>query len=83
MSLTEAEQEKVQEAMQKIEAFYFDEGEDSGEQIFNRFAEKHAHLFEDKFKAGEAENKLEYTQVFKEFQELFESKIESNPTIFL
>jgi hypothetical protein len=38
-------EEKLQEVMQKIEEFYFDDGEDSGEQIFNRFAEKHAHLF--------------------------------------
>lgn len=51
--------DKLQEIMQKIEEFYFEDGEESGEAIFNRFAEKHAHLFEAGFEAREAENKLE------------------------
>eukprot|EP00347_Sterkiella_histriomuscorum_P019658 403340779 len=69
--------DKLRELMQKVEEFYFDDGEDSGEEIFNRFAAKHAHLFDDGVDAREVENKLEYTQVFKEYQELFEAKIES------
>ena len=44
-------EEKLEEVMQKIEEFYFGDGEDSGEQIFNRFAEKHAHLFTEGFNA--------------------------------
>ena len=44
-------EEKLEEVMHKIEEFYFDDGEDSGEQIFNRFAEKHAHLFAEGFNA--------------------------------
>ncbi len=51
--------DKVDEVMQKIEDFYFDEGEDSGEQVFNRFAEKYAHLFDEGCNAENAENKLE------------------------
>jgi len=53
------EESKLQEIMERIENFYFSDGEDSGEAIFNRFAEKHAHLFEDGFEAQAAENKLE------------------------
>ena len=72
--------------MQKIEAFYFDDGEDSGEEQFNRFAEKHSHLFDEECDAKESENKLEYfsvyirryTSVYREFQEVFEKKIESS-----
>ena len=52
-------EEKLEEVMQQIEEFYFGDGEDSGEQIFNRFAEKHAHLFTEGFNAQDGENKLE------------------------
>lgn len=50
---------KVQDVMDKLEEFYFGDDPDSGEQIFNKFAEKHAHLFEDGVDATEMENKLE------------------------
>jgi len=53
-------EDKVSAAMEKIEEFYFGDDEDSGEQMFNRFAEKHAHLFEAGVDAHEMENKLEY-----------------------
>ena len=45
--------------MDRIEEFYFSDGEDSGEAIFNRFAEKHAELFDAGFNAQDGENKLE------------------------
>ena len=45
--------------MQKIEEFYFSEGEDSGEVIFNKFAAKHADKFDEGFQATEGESKLE------------------------
>ena len=46
--------------MQKFEEYFMSNEEDSGEQVFNRFAEKHAHLFEGEFgDAEEVENKLE------------------------
>ena len=45
------EESKLQEIMQRIEDFYFSDDDDSGEAIFNRFAEKHAHLFEAGFEA--------------------------------
>ena len=44
-------EEKLEEVMNQIEEFYFGDGEDSGEHIFNRFAEKHAHLFTEGFNA--------------------------------
>ena len=86
--MAEAVEDKILDVMQKIEAFYFDEGEDSGEQMFNKFAAKYAQLFDTDCDAQLTENKLEYllsfheylicryTQVYKEFQELFESKTE-------
>jgi hypothetical protein len=36
------EEDKMQVIMDKIDEFYFGDDENSGEQIFNRFAEKHA-----------------------------------------
>lgn len=53
------DEDKLKEVMQKVEEFYFEDGEESGEEIFNRFAEKHAHLFEEGVDAHGAENKLE------------------------
>jgi hypothetical protein len=53
------DEEKLREVMQRVEEFYFEDGEDSGEEIFNRFAEKYAHLFEEGLHAHEVENKLE------------------------
>ena len=49
----------IEEVMQKIESFYFEDGGDSGEQIFNKFAAEYEHLFEDDCDATGQENKLE------------------------
>ena len=57
----------VEQVMNKIESFYFDEGENSGEAIFNRFAAKHEALFDSEFDAEGGDNKLAYTPIFKEF----------------
>ena len=53
------EGDKVDEIMDKIEEFYFGEDENSGEQIFNNFAEKYASLFTEDFDPEAEENKLE------------------------
>lgn len=45
--------------MEKIEEFYFGDGEENGESVFNGFAAKHAHLFDEDCDAVESENKLE------------------------
>ena len=59
--------EKVKAAMEQIEEFYFGDAEDSGEAIFNKFAAKHAALFETEADGFNVENKLEYTEVYNEF----------------
>lgn len=51
--------EQIQQVMEKIENFYFEDNEEGGEQVFNKFAEKHASLFEEGCDATETENKLE------------------------
>ena len=63
--------------MSRVEAFYFEDGPDSGEAIFNSFAQKHAALFEENCDALGSENKLEYTAVYNEFCQVFEQHIES------
>ena len=45
--------------MHKIEEFYFSEGDESGEEMFKKFAEKHADKFDEGCSATENENKLE------------------------
>lgn len=62
--------------MNKIESFYFEDGEESGEAIFNAFAAKHQALFLEECDAEGMENKLEYTAVYKEFCGVFEAHIE-------
>jgi hypothetical protein len=54
-----SENDKINEVMDKVEEFYFGDGDDSGEAIFNKFAEKHAHLFTEECDAIGQENKLE------------------------
>lgn len=44
--------------------------------MFATFADKHSHLFSDDCDAEATENKLEYTEVYQEFQQIFEKKIE-------
>ena len=70
-------QEIIEEVMARVESFYFEDGEESGEAIFNAFAVKHAALFEDNCDALGSENKLEYTAVYNEFCLVFEAHIES------
>ena len=67
---------KLETIMDQVEDFYFGDQEDSGQAMFARFAEKHAHLFSDDCDAEASENKLEYTVVYQEFQQIFEKKIE-------
>ncbi len=54
-----AEEDKIAQVMEKVEEFYFGDGEDTGEAIFNKFAAKYAHLFDAECDAVESENKLE------------------------
>ena len=50
----------VDDVMAKIEKFYFDtESDSNSELVFNEFAAKHEHLFEEECDALEQENKLE------------------------
>ena len=36
----------VEKVMGEVEDFYMADGDEGGEAIFNKFAEKHAHVFE-------------------------------------
>ena len=54
-----ADEDKLSVVMEKLEEFYFGDGEESGEKVFNRFAAKHAHLFDNDCDATASENKLE------------------------
>lgn len=59
-----SDEQIVETCMNKIESFYFSDGEDSGEAIFNKFAEKHSALFAEACDAEGMENKLEYTPIY-------------------
>ena len=68
--------EKMQKAMDTIQDFYFGDSEDCGEVMFKKFAEKHSKTFKKGKDQPPDEHKLEYTQVYNEFQDVFEKKIE-------
>ena len=69
--------ERMEEAMRKIEDFYFGEEEDTGEQLFNNFAEKYAEQFAGFTKnVQQQEHKLEHTIAYQEFQQIFETKLD-------
>ena len=65
-NLVEDSEEIVMMVMNAIEAFYFDDGPESGTAIFAEFAAKNANLFNEEFSEGQ-ENKLEYMTVYNEF----------------
>ena len=69
-------EDKLQKAMDIITDFYFGDSEDSGEAMFMNFANKHKDLFNVTEGIDMEEHKLEFTEVYTEFQKLFESKIE-------
>mmetsp|Transcript_20092 Transcript_20092/g.24761 ORF Transcript_20092/g.24761 Transcript_20092/m.24761 type:complete len:91 (+) Transcript_20092:66-338(+) len=76
MAEERVQQDLVDRVMDKIEEFYFGEGETGGEALFNKFAaEKHS-VFEADCDAEGGENKIEYTTVFNEYQALLESHVE-------
>ena len=61
--------DKIQACIDNISDFYFGDNEEWGESLFKKFAETH----KDKFSSGldeamEGEQKLEYTEAYKEFQ---------------
>ena len=50
----------IDRVMDKIEEFYFGEGDEGGEAIFYKFAAEHHQVFDDEiFDAEEMENKVE------------------------
>lgn len=59
-----------------LEKFY-DSGDNGGEDVFNKFAAEHAHLFTKDSDAHEGENNLEWTAIHQQFCALFEGHIES------
>jgi hypothetical protein len=54
--------ELVEQVMTALEKFY-DDGNESGEDMFNKFASQHAHHFSKESSATDGENSLEWTQI--------------------
>ena len=49
----------IDRVLDKIEDFYFEEGENSGKALFAAFASEHHEVFEDNVNSQEMEQKLE------------------------
>ena len=61
------EQIVIGKVMEAIEECYFSDGPDSAEAIFANFAKDHSHLFEGEVDINSGEQKLEWTNVYKQF----------------
>lgn len=66
----ESKDSGTSDLVSKVIAFFFDDDEFA--QTFERFAESHCHVFD----IESDEMKLEYTDIYNQFLELFESKLE-------
>ena len=73
-----AENEEIlQKVWGAILEFYTNNEGESMEQSFNAFASDYAHIFDDDFDDEDKEQKLEYMDVYKKYQDLFEKMLES------
>lgn len=66
----------VGQVIEKLQNFYNAGTDETGEDIFNKFAAKHAHLFTAEASVEGCEQRLEWTACYKEFSDIFESHIE-------
>ena len=62
--------DKLTSVMDKIEEFYFGDGDESGEKMFKAFAEKHKEKFEVPEDAESMEHKVEYVSDHKVYRVL-------------
>ena len=59
----------IEKVMGELEVFWMSDDEDAGEAIFNKFAEKYADKFVGDYDSPQFnDNKLEYTEIHKEYQ---------------
>jgi hypothetical protein len=68
--------ESLNSALILIENYYFGEGENCGERLFIDFAKKHKTVFLNSKISESTENKFEFTELFQEFQVVYEQKLE-------
>jgi hypothetical protein len=67
--------------MEALEKFYDNGSDESGEDMFNKFASEHASLFSKDSSATGGENKLEWTAIHEKFCKIFEGHIESKTSL--
>ena len=71
------DEDTLQTIIDHISEFYSGESEDGGwETMINNFVDKYGHMFTADNDPLNQEQSLEYTPVYKEFQSLFEEKVE-------
>ena len=66
----------LEKVMEKIEAWYFEEGEEGGEALSRKFALKYEGKFDKDCDAEQQEQTLEMTAIHNEFCDLYEKNIE-------
>jgi hypothetical protein len=69
--------EKLINAIKRIEDYYFGEGEDCGERLFIDFARKNRQAFLGSKLNNSSENDFIFTELHNQFQTIYESKLES------
>jgi hypothetical protein len=69
-------EEKLSNAIQKIEDYYFGEGPESGEQLFITFAKNNKQKFLEFKLNNSTENNFAFTELHNKFQIIYENKLE-------
>jgi hypothetical protein len=70
------EEDFLDETIKSLEDFFFGEGPNNGESLFINFAKKNKNKFKQANISKSTENNFEFTELHKEFQKIYEKKIE-------
>lgn len=70
------EEDFLDETIKSLEEFFFGEGPNNGESLFINFAKKNKNKFKQANISKSTENNFEFTELHKEFQKIYEKKIE-------
>ena len=70
------EEDYLEDTISSLEEYFFGEGPNNGENLFINFAKNNKERFKKANISNSTENNFEFTELHKEFQKIYEKKIE-------
>jgi len=70
------EEDYLEDTISSLEEYFFGEGPNNGENLFITFAKNNKERFKKANISNSTENNFEFTELHKEFQKIYEKKIE-------